>query len=188
MLLKKMSRVTAFIAMMVIGAGTYMYEYSRTAQDYFTYYGNISTQDVFIHPERVAFLTFGYMERQRPMNFYNEMWCRPIGASDDGHTFVDSREGSYESFIFPNNLDPTNVVDLELNERLGWSDYGLVDRQRIQAIEEFVSWEIGGLHPLESSDCYINSKMSTRTPIFGLEKAIFVPDVGRFAYIVPDAE
>ena len=192
MLLKKMSRMTAsiavFITMMVGGAGTYMYEYSRSASDYFTYYGNISTQDVYIHPERVAFLTFGYIESKRPMSFYNEMWCHPIGSGDAGHYFVDSREGAYESYIFHNNIDPASVADLDLNEHRGWSDYGFADRQRIRAIEEFVSWEIDGLHPLESSDCYINSKMSTRTPIFGLKKAIFVPDVGRFMYIISDTE
>ena len=166
-------------------AGLAGYEYSAPVSNYYTYYGNIPTQDVFVSPQRPNFFTFGESDKMN-VEFHNSMWCHPLGDSNPAAVYqISERFNSYTEmdFQFVNPLP--SIAAMHLQEGRVWRDFGAIDRAQVRGDGKYLSWSwFADIKPEVDSRCYINAKIVGFTRFFGFEKITIENNSGAFTYIV----
>ena len=178
------------LSTVIITSGLYLWERGRPAEDYLTYYGNVTTKQVFRSPDEITSYAFGEFigKEHGNITFINNLWCKPIGL-DVSSDIIQTRLKQYDNYEFVNPM-PNNGL-LQSQAFRAFFSFGVADRESIRnnAINSgYESWSMGNIAPETDSTCYIAANIITYTTIFKLPKIITFTG-NPFDYIVvPVAE
>ena len=182
-----MAKITSISVVVLLAVGgIFLFEKSQQFSDYASYFGNITKELSYNHPENIESVAFIAVHGNKliRIELIDRLWCKPLRTLQRPQLIATDYR-VHDKFSVTTDITGMFAPITNSNNpiiQIGLRDASLIRRAGIK--NGYHTELLTNIHPNKSATCFIESEVSVFTKVFSLRKTIEFA-ANQFDYIIP---